>query len=393
MANISDDGFWEISDGKWVPTEKQKATIALKSEIQPVPQMPTKINTENHTKFVPKVTSVNDSEISTNITGNEGYIQLGSLTTTNTHTAAAKAYLGNPFFQGFSSRWEFNRIQNPGAAKLKGRLLRHHDGIQNLARSKFTSGDMSHNAEQIIQKMYYADESLQHDKPLKIRQVRVLAPSESSPTGFNELADSNHFGVRGLLTDKRMLLIDSTEDAVTDLTNPKKTYHKKFLQRKSFGIYEISHKIMHDFWYKSISLEDISGTEFHFSHYSSSSKVIRRFHHSFSVILLMLSLTMFTLIPTLELNLNDDGGVILLTGGIMILMTSGIVYYFASLFKQNAPISDYGKQRNLKIGYFDRLHQRSLVLDLTLEDTQIIGDTVDWIKVLDNQHGNKLSND
>ncbi|RJV01513.1 MAG: hypothetical protein DWC06_01010 [Candidatus Poseidoniales archaeon] len=384
MSVKSDDGFWELSDGKWIPTDKQKSVIANSGGIKP-PSIPGKINTDQHTKFVPKVTQVTNNEVSTNLTGNEGYIQLGSLTTTKTHTAAAKAYLGNPFYQGFNSRIQFNRIQDPGAEKLRKKLLRIHDLVENTARSKFISGDMSHNAEQIIQKMYYPNEKLQHDMPLKIRRVEVFAPSENSPTGFKMLSGDEHHGVRGLLTTERMLLIDSTEDAVTELTNPKKEYQKQFLQRKSYGIYEISHKIMHDFWYKSIPLEDISGTEFHFSHYSNSSKVVRRFHHYLSLIMLFLSLGVFLMIPIFEEDLTDDDIGTLLICGFILLVISGLIYYFASLFKQTITISDFGKKRNLKIGYFDRLHKKHLVLNLTLEDSQTIEDTVDWIKVLDNE--------
>ena len=74
--------------------------------------------------------------------------------------------------------------------------------------------------------------------------------------------------------------------------------------------------------------------------------------------------------------------------GIILLFSAAIVYYLASQFKQERALSDFGKQRNLKIGYFDNLHQRHLVLNLTLEDIQTIEDTVDWIKVLDKEHQN-----
>ena len=385
MALTSDDGFWKMQDGKWVPTEKQKQALALNSGNFPKPQIP-KLDTAGHTKFVQKTTIVSQDEISTNRTGNEGYIHLNSLTTTNTHTSAAKAYMGNPFYQGFSSRNVFNRIQDPGAAKLRKRLLHTHKSVESLARSKFISGDMSHNAEEIIQKMYYPGEELQNSRPLKIRNVAVKAPSDASPSGFKDMSDHQHFGVRGLLTNKRMLLIDSTEDAVTELTNPKKNYQKQFLQRNSYGIYEISHKIMHDFWYKSIPLEDIKGTEFHFSHYSNSSRVIRRFHHFLSVIMFLISLGFLGILTIFGDSLTENESVAMLVLAACLLLTTGIIYYFASQFSNAIPISDFGKRRLLKIGYYDQLHQRHLVLELLLEDSQTIVDTVDWIKVLDSNH-------
>ena len=386
MAIKSDDGFWELRDGDWVPTEKQKQVLAQNAGITNVPVMPAKLDTEKHVKFNPKTTSISQTEVSTNLTGNEGYINLNSLTTTTTHTDSAKRFLGNPFFQGFSSRHEFNKIQDPGADKLRKKLLVTHNNVENRARSKFISGDMSHNAEEIIQKMYYPGEKLQHNRPLKIRKVEVLTTSEASPSGFQNLTDSEHFGVRGLLTTDRMLLIDSTEDAITDLSNPKNIYKKQFLQRNSFGIYEIRHRIMHDFWYKSIPLEDIKGTEFHFSHYSNSSQVIRRFHHWLSVVLLVLSVNIFLITPFFEADLSEDATAFLLFFAAFLLVISFVIYYFASVFKKAIMVSDFGKERKLKIGYFDRLHQRHLVLNLILEDPQTIEDTVDWIRILDKEH-------
>ncbi len=106
MTVTSDDGFWEMQNGQWTPTEKQKTVIAQNTGNYPLPPVPKVLDTSQHTKFVPETTMITNSEISTNRTGNEGYIQLGSLTTTTTHTAAAKAYMGNPFYQGFSSRRE-----------------------------------------------------------------------------------------------------------------------------------------------------------------------------------------------------------------------------------------------------------------------------------------------
>ena len=91
------------------------------------------------------------------------------------------------------------------------------------------------------------------------------------------------------------------------------------------------------------------------------------------------------MIPIFEEDLTDDDIGTLLICGFILLVISGLIYYFASLFKQTITISDFGKKRNLKIGYFDRLHKKHLVLNLTLEDSKTIEDTVDWIKVLDNE--------
>ena len=45
-------------------------------------------------------------------------------------------------------------------------------------------------------------------------------------------------------------------------------------------------------------------------------------------------------------------------------------------------MSPHGKKREITIGYFDRIYNQNLVLDITLEDSQNIQHTTDWLRVL-----------
>ena len=394
MSGVSDDGFWKFENGSWVATEKQKQALASgAAEFAPPAIQPSAIpgDSQGNIQFVPVQQTMTENEVSTNQTANEGYVQLSGLTTTRTHTSAAKKFLGNPFYQSVFSRTVFDSIQEPGEKKMKQTLLNMHNVVENTARSKFNSGDMSHNAEQIISKMYLEGEEVTHKWPLQIRKVEVMAPSDQAKDGFTSMEKNDHFGVRGILTSERILLIDSTEDSVTQLTNPINQNPKLPLQRKQSGIFEISHKIMHDFWFKSISLSDISGSEFHFSHFSNSSKKIRRFHHFASIIVLLFSV-LFVGISIISLVFSDDGLLSFFIFNIAAMFLGLIayaIYYYASTMKQYLTHSSYGKERILKIGYFDKIHNKHLVLKLQLEDSQTIDKTIDWIRLLESSY-NKI---
>ena len=65
------------------------------------------------------------------------------------------------------------------------------------------------------------------------------------------------------------------------------------------------------------------------------------------------------------------------------------IYYYASTMKQYLTHSSYGKERILKIGYFDKIHNKHLVLKLQLEDSQTIDKTIDWIRLLESSY-NKI---
>ena len=287
MSQISEDGFWEFVDGEWRATDKQNE--ALKSGMTPhtMPQAP-----QTNTAFSQPAVVATDNQIVTNETASKSSGSLSSLTTTTGHVDSVKFYHGNPFYQDAFSRTRFDEIRDPGSKKLKRKLLAAHETVEGSARQQFSSGDMSHDATDIVAKLYHENEELLSDFPLKIYQANLLDPTKDSTNGFTRIEETDHYGVRGIITNQRVMLIDSTEDAVTTLESPESRYPAEFLQRKHAGIFEISHKIMHDFWVKSIPLEDITGTEFHFSHYSKSSKIVRRFHHAISIIIALIGVTL-----------------------------------------------------------------------------------------------------
>ena len=390
MAQLSDDGFWELVDGDWVPTDKQEKAIsggAVLSQSPPGADGEEQGFLQENVQFVPQRVTQTEKEVIVNESAKEGYIQLSPLTTTTTHTSAAKEYLGNPFYLNRPSKWLFDGIQDPGALKLKNKILGLHSVVEFNAKNNFNSGDMSHGADEIIASMYGENEAIISDIPLKIRKVELLAPTNESPNGFRVISEGDHYGVRGVLTNERILLIDSTEDSVSKLTNPVNEYVVEPLQRKQSGVFEISHKIMHDFWFKSISLDDVTGTEFHFSHYSQSSKVLKRYHHSASIIALLFGLLSFGL-SFIDQSFSE-GFLITNIFTVILLISSWLIYYYASQMKDFITTSSHGKERNLKIGYYDQIHNRQMVLNFELEDSQKLDGTIEWINTLEMHYKSK----
>ena len=376
MSQVSEDGFWKFVDGKWVPTEKQDE--ALKSGMNPhlMPQVP-----QINTAFSQSAVIATNDHIVTNESASKSSGSVSSLTTTTDHVDSVKFYHGNPFYQDPLSRARFDRIREPGSQELKRMLLRTCEGVETNARQQFSSGDMSHDATDIVKKLYNDEEELLSDFPLKIFRSNLLGPAENSVNGFKIIEETEHYGVRGIITNQRVMLIDSTENAVTTLETPETRYPAEFFQRKHAGIFEITHKIMHDFWVKSIPLEDITGTEFHFTHHSKSSRIVRRFHHLISLFFALIGLTLVG-ISFAYIEFVEDF-VIIFSLGISVLIIAFFAYHYLSRIKLYTTISTHRKERNLKIGYFDRVYNRNLVLNLLLEDGQDLIGTTDWLQILE----------
>jgi len=257
-----------------------------------------------------------------------------------------------------------------------------HNVVEQATRSKFVRGDMNHDAESLIGKMYSDGESLVR-QPLQIRKVEFLRPSNTAPEGFRKIDNVEHIGVRGVLTNKRLLLIDSTEDSVSELTKPTSQYVEEMFQRKLFGLFKIRHKIMHDFWFKDILLEDIAGSEFHFSHFSDSSKVLKRFHHPISIFLLFFSIIMALLgVVLVGDRSNEVAMIVSFVFSFIFLIAGSLVYNYMSILKPYITESEYGKNRIIKIGYFDQLHNDRMVLLFHLEDGQELEKSVEWLSIL-----------
>ena len=145
------------------------------------------------------------------------------------------------------------------------------------------------------------------------------------------------------------------------------------MQRKKSGAYAVKHRIMHDFWIKSISHEDVNATEFHFSDFSESRQELKRFHHPISIVIGMLGFF------TLFLGFIEP---LFIFFSLTIFIVAFLVWYYISQTNLYTMMSPHGKKREITIGYFDRIYNQNLVLDITLEDSQNIQDTTDWLRVL-----------
>jgi hypothetical protein len=365
MAVYSEDGNWEFVDGDWIPTDKQK-------QFNHPVSNPPEINS-SPLKFANEQISATANEIKMNITADEQYASLSGLTTSRTHTQGVINQYGNPFFQDQNSMIIFNSIDNPGGKKLKSNLLNMHGNIQQTARNNFQSGERTFSAEEIIGKMLNEDESVVETQFLKIKEVKSRTPDTKIDPNTNEINDSKHIGVRAIITNKRLMLVDSTEDAVTNLEYLNAYQKAEFMQRKRSGAYAVKHKIMHDFWIKSISHEDVNAAEFHFSDFSESRQELKRFHHPISIVL--------GIFGFISIFIGFVEPVILFLSFILII-SAFLVWHYISQTNIYTMMSPHGKKRELTIGYFDRIYNQNLILDLTLEDSQNIQDTTDWLRVL-----------
>lgn len=370
MAVVSEDGYWEFIDGDWIPTNKQEQLAT------PLPKPP--INS-NPLTFVNQQITYTGNEVQMNLSANEQYARLSSVTTSKTHNQGVINRFGNPFFQDYRSRLNFESIEEPGAEKLRRNLLIMHTGIQNTATNNFQAGEQSYSAKQILKKLLNEDEEIIGKQLLKIKEVSSRLPSAKLNEINNQLPNSKHIGVRAIITNKRLILVDSTKDTISNLENLS-SFKPEFLQRKKSGAYAVKHRIMHDFWVKSISHNDINATEFHFSDFSESRQELKRFHHPAAIFCGIMSFVLFFLSFT-----DIEYGTFFVTlffSSILMLISSILIWYYFSQTKYYLKMSPHGKKRELTIGYFDKIYNQNLILELTLEDGQNISDTTDWLRTL-----------
>ena len=370
MAVISEDGYWEFVDGDWVPTKKQKQL--------PTPLPKPQINS-NPLTFVNQQVSFTGNEVQMNLSADEQYGKISGMTTSRTHNQGIVNRFGNPFFQDFTSRLNFESIEDPGAEKLRQNLLIMHTGIQNTAINNFQSGEESYSAKQIIQKLLNDDEKIVGKQLLKIKEVSSRLPNAKLNDLSNELPNSKHIGVRAMITNKRLILVDSTKDTISNLENLT-NFKPQFMQRKKSGAYAVKHRIMHDFWVKSISHDDINATEFHFSDFSESRQELKRFHHPASFFCGIMSFVLFFLSFT-DTEFGDFF-VTLFFSSFLLLISSLFIWYYLSQTKYYLKMSPHGKKRELTIGYFDKIYNQNLILEMILEDGQNISETTDWLRFL-----------
>ena len=369
MGVVSEDGFWEFVDGDWTPTKKQ-------AHLQSPPPKP--LINSNPLQFANQQISYSGDEVKMNVSANEQYATLSSITTTQTHTQGIVNQFGNPFFQDYQSKLNFQSIEEPGADKLRQNLLHIHNKVQVKAQNNFQSGEQSYSAKQIIKKLLNEGEEVVGNQLLKIKEVKSCLPSHKLNSKSSDLPHSKHIGVRAIITNKRLILVDSTKDTISSLENLS-NLRPEFLQRNKSGAYAVKHRIMHDFWVKSISHGEINGTEFHFSDFSESRQEMKRFHHPAAIICGIMSLITFILSFA-----GGNLGYIFPLFFVVLFISSVVIDYYISQTKYYTMMSPHGKKRELTIGYFDNIYNQNLILDITLEDAQNISDTTDWLRVLHN---------
>jgi hypothetical protein len=371
MGVFSEDGNWEFVDGDWIPTGKQKQ-LAITLPKPPI--------NSNPIKFVNQQVAFTGNEVQMNVSADEQYASLSSITTTRTHTEGIVQHFGNPFFQDYQSRLNFQSIEDPGAEKLRQNLVFMHHNVQNTARKNFQSGEKTYSAKDIIRKLLNEGENTVGSQILRIKEVKLRLPNANLDYNTSNIPHSEHIGVRAIITNKRLMLVDSTEDTISNLENLSGFNKTEFMQRKKSGAFAVKHRIMHDFWIKSILHEDINASEFHFSDFSESKQELRRFHHPASIFLGIMSIFAF-FFAFVDGNL---GGFFLtaLFGSFFLLISSIVVWWYFSQTKYYIMMSPHGKKRQLTIGYFDKIYNQNLILDITLEDGQNISDTTDWLRVL-----------
>ena len=272
--------------------------------------------------------------------------------------------------------FKYNSLYSPGTVKLKENLGKLEAEVRGLTQRNQITQTEGLTAEELLAGMLYEGEVVDDTRPLMIQQMSM----ERSRDGINiDSTRPYHYGVRALLTNSRVLFIDSTVNEMPVLQEFPKN---EFMQRAVEGHYKVSYSIEDDLWYYPIPLRNVTGISFIAGHRSSAEKDVKRYHHWASFLLWGLSVvSLFAMFGGMvnedEVVLGVSLGLLLVTG-----IAGFLVYHFLSHYTMYQIQALQEKAREIKLGVLDPVTQEHAVVTLDLEDTFSLHYAKHWIQRL-----------
>ena len=270
----------------------------------------------------------------------------------------------------------YDKIQSPGAPKLKQTLGILEAEVRGMTQRNQVRQTEGLTADELLAGMLYEGEVVDDTRPLMIQQMSMYRTRDGSSI---EPSRPFHYGVRALLTNSRILFIDSTVNEMPTLNEHPKS---EFLQRAAEGHYSVSYAIEDDLWYYPIPLRNVTGLSFIAGHRSSADRDVKRYHHWGSLLLWGIS-AVCLLMMFGSLDAGDDA--VLGISSAMFLMTGVagfLIYYYWSYYRTYRMQAVQEKSREIRLGVLDPVTQEHAVVALDLEDTFSLNYARDWIQRL-----------
>lgn len=311
----------------------------------------------------------------TNLSAAQAFSSLNALSTSNQPDAIG---LANPFVLDGSSSAHFQTMTAPNIADLRNKVVHAVRACRNVSEALARQQTGNNTASNLLSGLAAENEMALNAPILRVRSASFLTTDSVSQRG------DIHYGVRVVLTNRRLVFIDSTVDKPSSLQkmNTAQVQNSKLNALRRNECYSVTSSITDDVWFKPVPLQNITSVEFHASHRTTSSaNIINRANPGWIWLLIGgLSIICFGLAfsdPTVVVSFAMIG-----TAGCI-----GALYLQTRLARANVtqPTSFVSKSRSVFIGYFDSLWNTPLIARLEIEDTQQLSHVVSWISALQSQ--------
>lgn len=292
----------------------------------------------------------------------------------------------NPFQYDHQSSINFQRIGGnvPNAKELHNRTL------QSIRKQKLTSDSLmssqkgAQTSESLIAKMYFVDENLTSAPILHCQSV-TFTPESIPKT-------PQHIGVRAMITNKRLVFVDSTKNNLYTLKKTVLSGKSAITPYRKGETYQTTATITDDLWFKPLPLPTITGVEIYTTHRSEASQYVANRvapYWFFSLItgLLGYLIALTGLYSSLGSGFEITLGMFIPT---LLLVLAMYLFMAKAQVKLMNIIPTVTKSREIRIGAYDPIHNKPTYITLTVEDSQPLASIFHWCRELQN-HSPRLS--
>ena len=310
-----------------------------------------------------------------NLNADDGFVSIGSVTTAQENDPIQT---NNPFSNDTKSSRLFQSISTPNEVGFRRKVIesvRKTSSAASENHQKQTSGE---SGETLVAKMLISEEGIASPTYLRCRTVKAVEPDS-----FKVHEGDGHKGVRAIVTNKRLLLVDSSKNTVHKIT-PARTPSTFLSPPRPGESFSIQSSISDDVWFKAIPLRCVTGLEVLSSHMSESYRLVSNNRHPLWFTLLIAG--------ALLLFLSITSGPLMIILGLISIVSSLIVFSTIARPKTSRTRSEVYKERTVSIGFYDTVYNRPLILEIELEDTQNLSLAYEWCRVLQ-QYAPNLSSD
>jgi hypothetical protein len=305
----------------------------------------------------------------------EAYGSVGRMTTSTTQQIPGQ--MSNPYILDPISNSHLNRIAAPNAEAYKRTIINSQFQLQTTTSAQQLHQTDGEDPDLLIERMKISDEKTISSDTLKVRKISFSTTTQNGSMQFS----NSHLGVRCEITNKRLLLIDSTLNT-EDTLSKTSIFGNFFSLPRSQESFQLRNRRTNDIWFKPIPLNNITGIEISSSH--SAMAEMKTENRRSPLVWVGLSIAFATFMFGILFLLEGEPtlSILLFVSFTASFLLSVWAYVMVAYSVKTKPFGITNKSRTIEMGYYDPVFNIPLVMKLELEDSQSLTLAYEWSKTL-----------